>query len=662
MPKLNVTLPGRRPKIIPLCDSSLSIGRGEGCGLRLDDIHLAERHALLCSTAEGWRIDAIAPNTLRVDGQDTPSQPLVHGIRVRIGSAELTFLEEESPPLTIPLTAPLTIPLTASLTASPPIPGSREDRMVEGCRQLVAFSERLLADYELPRLLEELMDAVLAISHADKGFLILLESGARDIKVARNCHRETLARAKVQLSDSILDRVIATLQPLLITDALHHPEFSKASSIVTLRLGSVLCVPLLDRGRLLGALYIGNDADHEPLAHQALELLVVFAAQAALLLRNALLVNELRIDNQRLTAHLSQAHYGNLIGASSAMQKIYRLVDKVAATDVSILITGETGTGKELIARELHRRSPRARGPFVAINCGALPEPLLESELFGHVRGAFTGAVATRPGKFHVAHGGVLFLDEVGDMPPALQVKLLRVLEDRVVVRVGDHHPETVDIRIIAATHRDLRAEIEAGRFRQDLYWRLHVVTVELPPLRERDDDILLIARHFLHRFAHEYQSPVRGFSPQALAALKRHPWHGNIRELENHIKRSVLLASKAILGPKDLELPETPQPTILPLEQAREQFQRQYIHEVLAFYGGNRSKAARALGVDRRTLFRYLVRKQSRTSGRASPLTLRDRYGGLLQPRHKSTAPRKQLPGRSESDSVGRERPAERS
>jgi DNA-binding NtrC family response regulator len=190
---------------------------------------------------------------------------------------------------------------------------------------------------------------------------------------------------------------------------------------------------------------------------------------------------------------------------------------------------------------------------------------------------------------------------------------------------VGSQQSQTVDIRIIAATHRDLEAEIAAGRFRQDLYWRLHVVTIELPPLRERDDDILMIARHLLHRSVREYQSAVRGFSPDAVAALKRYAWPGNIRQLENRLKRAVLLADKAILGPEDLDLPPTPEPAILTLAHARERFQHQYIHEVLAFYGGNRSKTARALGVDRRTLFRYLVRQQSRTRRSQPPRHGRD-------------------------------------
>ena len=233
------------------------------------------------------------------------------------------------------------------------------------------------------------------------------------------------------------------------------------------------------------------------------------------------------------------------------MQEVFRKVEKIATTDISVLITGETGTGKELIAREIHHRSPRAKGPFVTINCGAIPENLLESELFGHVKGAFTGAVANKQGKFQAADGGTLFLDEIGEMPIELQVKLLRAMQEKVVVRVGDTRPETVDIRILAATNRDLEEEIEAGRFREDLYYRLNVVNVELPPLRERGDDVLVIARYLLSRYSREYDGKVKGLSPNAAVAIRKHSWPGNIRELENRIKKAIVLCRQGADRPR---------------------------------------------------------------------------------------------------------------
>src|SRR5215471_11202538 len=372
-----------------------------------------------------------------------------------------------------------------------------------------------------------------------------------------------------------------------------------------------MCVPLLERGNVLGVIYVGNDHVAELFDQSHLEVMTVFAAQASLLVRNALLVNELKLDNRSLHDRIEQIRFGEILGASPRMQEVFRKVQKVATTDISVLITGETGTGKELIARELHARSPRAKGPFITINCGAIPENLLESELFGHVRGSFTGAVANKAGRFQAADGGTLFLDEIGEMPLALQVKILRALQERVVVRVGDTTTESVDIRIVAATNRELEVEIKAGRFREDLYYRINAVHLHLPPLRDRGDDIVVLARYMVSRYAPEYGGKVRGLTPNAVAAIKRHRWPGNIRELENRIKKAVVLSDKALLGPEDLDLSPDDLPPILPLAEAKEKFQREYINEVLALNGGNRTKTARDLGVDPRTVFRHLEKEE---------------------------------------------------
>jgi transcriptional regulator with PAS, ATPase and Fis domain len=279
---------------------------------------------------------------------------------------------------------------------------------------------------------------------------------------------------------------------------------------------------------------------------------------------------------------------------------------------VSVLITGETGTGKELIAREIHRRSNRAKGPFIAINCGAIPETLMESELFGHVRGAFTGAVATHLGKFQAANAGTIFLDEIGELPLSLQVKLLRVLQDRVVVKVGDTKPERIDVRVLAATNKLLEEEVRTGRFREDLYYRLNVVTVGLPPLRERGEDITTIANYFVKKHREEFGSPVTGFSPEALAAIRRFEWPGNVRQLENRIKKAMVLCEGTLIGAADLDLGPTDLAPVLPLAQAKEEFQRRYVLEVLERNGGNRTQTAKDLGVDPRTIFRYLEKEDA--------------------------------------------------
>ncbi len=337
--------------------------------------------------------------------------------------------------------------------------------------------------------------------------------------------------------------------------------------------------------------------------------------------RRALDHQRLRTEHRYLLSERDEQfdHYG-IIGRSKSMVEVIHRAELVAATKSTVLITGETGTGKELIAREIHRRGPRKSGPFVAINCGAIPENLLESELFGHAKGAFTGAVAARPGRFQAASGGTLFLDEIGEMPSALQVKLLRALQDRAVTRVGENKPEAVDIRVVAATNKDLDEEMKAGRFREDLYYRINVVHLHLPALRDRGEDAAMLAKWFLGRAVRELGSKVKGFSPQALVAVKRYRWPGNIRQLENRIKKAVVLADRPLISPDDLELrPEQLEP-ILPLAEARDEWQKRYINEVLERNAGNRTKTAKDLGVDPRTIFRHLERMEAEKRGETLP------------------------------------------
>ena len=324
------------------------------------------------------------------------------------------------------------------------------------------------------------------------------------------------------------------------------------------------------------------------------------------------------------------ALFKDIVGASPRMRRIYKLISKVAPTDSTVLIEGESGTGKELIARSIHLQSRRASGPFVAVNVGAIPEALVESELFGVVRGAFTGADQDRPGLVEAADGGTLFLDEIGDMPLSAQVKLLRTLESNEVRRVGDRSTRIVDLRVVAATHRDLHAEVASGRFREDLYYRLRVVELHVPPLRERREDIGLLASYFLERFAARRRRPGLSFSPEAIATLERYDYPGNVRELEHAIEHAVTLAEGDVIAPEDLPSAlRTPRmlPTRgsaglseSPIHDAGDQahvngrdgwslaeVEREHIRRVLARHRGNATAAARQLGISRTTLWRKL-------------------------------------------------------
>ncbi len=300
-----------------------------------------------------------------------------------------------------------------------------------------------------------------------------------------------------------------------------------------------------------------------------------------------------------------------IVGASPQMQKACRMVEKVAPSDATTLLQGESGTGKELFARALHNLSPRKSGPFIAINCAAIPETLLESELFGHEKGAFTGASKQTRGKVEYADGGTFFLDEVGDLPSSLQAKMLRFLQERVIERVGGRSEIAVDVRVICATHQDLRSLIDEGRFREDLYYRISEITLQIPPLREREGDSLMLARVFLDRFSRDRGQALKGFSPEAIQAIEDYHWPGNVRELENKVKRAVIMADGDHVMAEDLELDsagrEEDEPLLLDLRHVREEAERKALQRALTLAGNNVTQAAELLNVSRPTLYDLL-------------------------------------------------------
>lgn len=322
----------------------------------------------------------------------------------------------------------------------------------------------------------------------------------------------------------------------------------------------------------------------------------------------ALRLRSLEEENERLAALIGPSPIPSIITADPAMLKLCRTVQRLAEVAVPVLLLGESGTGKELFARALHEQGPRARAPFVALNCAAIPETLLESELFGYERGAFTGAVRQTPGQIEAANGGTLFLDEIGEMPVLLQAKLLRFLQDQKVVRIGGRQPIAVDVRIVSATNQPLEAQAEQGVFRGDLLHRLNALTLRIPPLRERGSDVLLLARWLLARCAREYGRPLRGFEPSALEAIAAHAWPGNVRELENRVRRATLLAEGRMVSAADLELaaPEE-EAHSLDLRAARMRAEREVIERALARAEGGIAGAARLLGVSRPTLYGLL-------------------------------------------------------
>jgi DNA-binding NtrC family response regulator len=341
--------------------------------------------------------------------------------------------------------------------------------------------------------------------------------------------------------------------------------------------------------------------------------------QLEISLTRALETRGLRAEVNALRQPSAQGwEFGRMMGKSASMREVFSLIEKVAPSSATVLVNGESGTGKEMVARAIHDMSPRSGAPFVAINCSAIPEGLLESELFGHAKGAFTGAAGAKKGLFAEAHGGTVFLDEIGDMPVSLQAKLLRVLQERSIRPVGESAVRDIDVRVVAATHRDLKAAIAAGRFREDLYYRLSVIPVMLPPLRQRREDIPLLAGHFLRKYASLNGSRVREFAPEALQALVGMRWEGNVRELENAVERAVVLASGPRVERSDLPSDDGGDAedffarTVMSLPTL-EDLENRYMRYVLEKVGGRKDKASRILGINRRTLLR---RKPLETAG----------------------------------------------
>jgi two-component system NtrC family response regulator len=316
-------------------------------------------------------------------------------------------------------------------------------------------------------------------------------------------------------------------------------------------------------------------------------------------------LHELEAENRRLSELAPRSPVDGIVASSPQMLRVLRIVEKVAPTDVAVLLLGESGTGKELLAHAIHRMSPRAKKPFVAINCAAIPETLLESELFGHEKGAFTGAFKQTIGKIEGANHGTLFLDEIGDVPMPMQVKLLRFLQDQVVERIGGHRPIQVDVRIVCATNQDLDHLIASNRFREDLYYRLNEVKLVVPPLREREGDAVLLASYFLKKFNQQFNRKLKGFASDALLAIAGQTWRGNVRELENRVKRAVVMADGTTVAAADLELAPAEMPEgSLDLREARNRAERAVVQMALAQSGGNLSKAAKLLGISRPTLY----------------------------------------------------------
>ncbi len=535
---------------------------------------------------------------------------------------------------------------------------------------VLAINRRLGTEHDLAQLLEIVMDSAVLLTGAERGFLLLDDAAETDdapqdgrarsrtdlrVAVARNLDRENLRKPQHKLSQTISTRVFETGERVLSVDAQADERWREQASIHAGSLRSILCVPLTSRGQAIGVLYVDNRFTSGAFTAEHADLLEALADQAGIAIQTARLIArqrataealaQSRSEVEQLNAQLqvqladvataldtaradlsAQRHdlarrseYAQIRGESAPLHRLFALMDRVRDHDFPVLVHGESGTGKELVARSIHFTGRRKQGPFVAINCGALPSNLLESELFGHARGAFTGAVADRRGLFESASGGSLLLDEVGDMPPEMQVKLLRVLQSGELQRVGDSAVRRVDVRVVAATHRDLAALVAEGTFREDLLYRLRVVELEVPPLRRRLEDLPLLIEYFLAENRKAGVGKVERVTPAALVRLRQFAWPGNVRQLETTLKSACLFASGTVLDVADVEpllSRDRPAPDMLgaapgqgswPLTATLAEIEAQVIRARVEACGGNKRQAAESLGIDRGTLYNRL-------------------------------------------------------
>jgi transcriptional regulator with GAF, ATPase, and Fis domain len=477
---------------------------------------------------------------------------------------------------------------------------------------LLRTSEILNSMLSFEEIVPRLMDLVIRFMEAERGIIFLLDDKDRFHPAAQANVESQCVEDAMEYSANILRRA-AEDHILWSGNAVGDKRFSQYESIAAYNIKSFMCVPLKRRGKIVGTIYVDNRSLENSFDAKDLEFLRILANHAGVAIENAKLHDRLKAENKELRTEIKKSIGERIIvGDDPKIKRILDIVDRVADSEATVLVTGESGTGKELIARAIHQQSARLGHPLVTLNCAAIPEHLLESELFGYVKGAFTGAQGTKVGKFEAAHLGTLFLDEIGDMSFPLQAKILRVLQEGVFEPLGSNTTKEVDVRIVAATNRNLAQMVEAGTFREDLYYRLNVIVLDLPPLRARRDDLPKLALHFLAKCS-VGKTVAREFSPEAMELMKNHSWPGNIRELENCIMRLALLAPHEVIEPEDVAPylegrgPTLGRPAAATVEPnpvtKLDDLERDAIVAALSKFEGNRTAAAQALGISVRKL-----------------------------------------------------------
>jgi len=561
-----VTAGPAKDTVIPLTQDEASIGRDPNNVVAISDPSVSRKHCLLRRESDGrfQILDLESRNGTLVNGVTVKEHWLRHGDEIATGDSVFLFLVEDDdrvlqasrvefddrkPTAETRVINPKDVVYLQPDRLLRELPSSSP--LARNLSALLKISRVVHAIRDLEELQAQLLDLIFEVVPAGRGAILLGDGANSEFSSLYARTRQAGQHQLVRVSRTVAHHVLKENVAILGVDIAASDALRDVESLAVSEVRSLLCVPLSVFDRTIGCIYLDSTTTVNRFQEDHLQLMAAIAGISAVALDNARRSQWLEQENQRLSLEIRQEQ--NLVGESARVKEIFQFLARVGPTDSTVLIEGESGTGKELAARALHRNSHRNQKPFVAINCAAIPETLLESELFGHERGAFTGAASQKKGKLEVAEGGVVFLDEIGELAPALQVKLLRVLQEREFERVGGTHPIKIDVRVIAATNRDLDDAVRKREFRQDLYYRLAVVKLTMPPLREHREDIPMLTRHFIQKNAKRCKVKPKPVSREGMAALVSYEWPGNVRELENAIERALVMGSSDTILLEDL-------------------------------------------------------------------------------------------------------------
>jgi len=607
--------------IIPLPDGEATIGRDPANAVAIIDPSVSRKHCLLVLEDGRFHIrDLDSRNGTTVNGVVIKEHWLRHGDEIATGDSVFLFLLEEEvshgrvefddshPTAETKIIHPKEVIYLHPDRLLRELPATSQ--MARNLNALLKISRVVHAIRDLEELQAQLLDLIFEVVPAGRGAILLSDGSVQDFSCLYARTRQKNQPQLVRVSRTIARHVISDNVAILGFDVASSVPLRDVESLAASEVRSLLCVPLSVLQRMIGCIYLDSTNAASRFTEEHLQLITAVAGISAVALDNARRLQWLEQENQRLTMEVSQDR--SLVGEGARMKQIFQFLARVGPAGSTVLIEGESGTGKELAARALHRNSQRSSKPFVPINCAAIPETLLESELFGHEKGSFTGALALKKGRLEVADGGVVFLDEIGDLVPSLQVKLLRVLQEREFERVGGTQPIKIDVRLVAATNRDLEEAVRKGEFRQDLYYRLAVVRLTMPPLRERREDIPMLTRHFVQKHAKQCKVKAKPISREAMAALVSYDWPGNVRELENAVERALVmgLSDMVLLEdlPESLLEQNTPDETGEGRYHAKvKELKKQLILDAVEQTGGNYVEAAEILGVHPNYLHRLI-------------------------------------------------------